>query len=371
MSEFLPQEVIVGYQYSIGQEAALAMNGLLTMSGRTYPQMKAGEGVAPEVHASFTLFEETAGQYLGFSALNDTLMHAQKGTSPEPEAKPVVLELATKPLLESFLSQEQIETRLENQTTLDTAVYEIIEPVHTALIDKIPVQAAKKPFYRRNNNLPANPQTEQIVRHGIRHHVSVLRAESDTPYIVAAESSFKVSRGDTSYNAPFSVSLCSFDPHQSNPHKDDGFTSMEVTWRNRHQDQLTRKVFEQYGAALTHILEKINHHDGGLSQKPTENTPLYRGVTDSSSYMNRIVIGLADQTLRFYAACNTFTNDSAVKSYNFDPDHNVFSGTDGAGKQLAPITVSEYLTLLTEISKSFPLIEIPPTSGEATTKINP
>lgn len=350
MSEFVSQEIIAGYQYSLGQEAALAMNGLLTMTGKNYQQLQAGEGVPTEVKTAFTMFEQTAAQYLSPSPVNDTLMQTQKGTSLKEQA-PKVLEIATEPLLESFLSNEQLEAQAHNQEEFDKTVHVLLEPVVNALLDKVPAEPQKRrPWQRKNESM--TPKELTIVANTLHHSLTILAA-NDGSRLASARDCVKEFPFFTDDEAAFQVHLDGFG--------DDYPERFEVTWKNRHDNQMTRQAFQTYGQSLAVLLDTADHADG--------NNKLYRymkrdafghvGAGSHPQTRNSIAFNLANRSFTIHSSNPTHADDNARRTYTFDAVRNVFTGRDGKNRQLPDITATQYFEVLHSLLNVFPLAELP------------
>lgn len=355
MSEFNYSEIITSYQYGIGQEAALAMNGILTMTGRNYQQVKAGEGVSTEVMTAFAMFEGTASRYLGPSTLNDTLMQTQKGTIMPEQSKPKALEVATLPLIESFLSDEELEARTRNEEAFDKTVHELLEPVINAFLDKVPEQPQKRRFWQREQ-AAMRPTRLTVNADNLCHSLTVLAA-TDGSRLASIHDSIKQYPFYTDDEAAFQVQLDAFG--------NDQLERLEAVWKNRHDHQQTRQAFETYGRELSALLDAAGHADG--------NSKLYRymkrdafgrvGSGPDPQTCNSIALNFKTRSFTIHSSNPTLADDSARRVYTLDPVRNVFAGHDGKNRQLKDISVGQYFGVVRSLLNALPLAELPTTSN--------
>lgn len=150
MSErLLTEDDYRSFDRSIGMDAALSINAIITDTGISYTelQQQSREGViAPQVGSYLLRAEETTDRHIGRRAENDNLF---VGTGLK-ENLPALLEPYSKNGADALLSEAQHEKRVANIARLQNSISELTEPVYASFLDKVPLPSDKQSRWRRS-----------------------------------------------------------------------------------------------------------------------------------------------------------------------------------------------------------------------------
>lgn len=130
------------FDRSIGMEAALSINAVVTDTRVPYAELQAQSregGLAPHIGSYLLRAEETADRHIGRRPENDSLFTRSGATDGQPAQ------------LEPWSPQRAIykdmqpltETHLENRAVLQQKILEVTEPVYNAFLDKLPQQPSR------------------------------------------------------------------------------------------------------------------------------------------------------------------------------------------------------------------------------------
>ena len=324
----MPEHLLLEDDYrsfdrSIGMEAALSINAIVTDAKMPYSELQEqsrGDNLAPHIGSYLLRAEETANRHIGRRVENDSLF---VGTGTK-DAMPTVLEPYSKRREDALLPESQHATRTENIARLQTSISALVEPFYTGFLDKVPMTPEKPSRWRRSKAPNPVAWSEQSSLDPTLTHSYSLQPLRDG--IGFSEIRCK----NTSHNSYAEGVVATLNAVDTRP------TNLVLAWEFHMDFGDARTMLEAFAPGL---LGQCNN----------------LGIKQWSS-MNSIHIDLAEPTLRFTASTFSisFTEQKNI-IYTYDADSDCFTASQ---PDLPPISPQTYLEVTRQVLSFMPTVQV-------------